>query len=100
MLVVVVGIVACLPSWFVMAWVVHLLSRKNNYSKRIKGYLTIICLLLILCPFGIVESHALTHLNYWPSMLPWLISYYVVAVAVIWFLQIKALEVNEVFFKS
>lgn len=81
---VLVGLFAALSSWALFAIIARFSFTKSTSAILIKLYLSASAFILVLLPWAIVESNAVFNSNYWPSLAPWILSYYFITVVGIW----------------
>jgi hypothetical protein len=83
------GLIFCLPSWLILWFLIRYLNKKElkMYSKKL--YFTIASLFISILPFFIINPHTLLNSGYWPSILPWLISYSGVLIICIWLYRLR-----------
>lgn len=84
------GIILCIPSLLLFWLITWYLNKYCIGIIRKKIYITLLCSFLTILPFSILNIRALTHSNYWPSLMPWLISCFIVLIGSVWLYDIKS----------
>jgi hypothetical protein len=91
-----IGLIVCLPSWFLFMILVSYFNKKNIQLIYKKLWLTITAIFLSVLPFAILFWYQLTHINYLPDMLPELIGYTSVTIIGIWVYKMRAVfRIND-----
>ncbi len=78
------GIIFCLPSWLLFWKLCSFVNDRTLKTIYKKLLITIPSVFLSLIPWLIINAHALFSPNYWPSFLPWVVSYSGVLIACVW----------------
>lgn len=81
---IIVGTILLVPVWFLIGIVTKVLLQKKVSIYLIKTCLSLILIPALILPIGLLNIQYLTNVNYWPSILPLLISYYICLTSFIW----------------
>lgn len=83
-----IGAIVIIPSAIITYFIVEIVAREKE-EKFIKTLLTLLSPFLIILPLTILNFHASTISNYWPSILPVFLAYTIVLITSIWIYKIK-----------
>ena len=86
------GIILCIPSWLLLAFLVKQATKKGLSTAVGKSFLSLFSVVLVTIPFAVVNYRTILNSNYWPSIIPFISAYAITLILCIWLFKVEPIK--------